>query len=82
MNYKYQIIEKDWYKRRKPDTSNALPLTVKIPNFVKLANHMCKMEVTFDDGSTKELIARVIQNRITKQWTVDGMEVAVRVIES
>lgn len=77
---RYEIIEKDWYKRRAPDQKSKVPVHVDIPDFKMEANHMCKMFVTYDDNSQKALLARVIQNQITKQWTVDGMEVAVRVI--
>jgi len=80
-DYQFEIIKKDWQKRRKPDVNQITPLSVNIPDFRKEKNHMCKMHVSFSDGSEKSLIARVIQNQITKVWTVDGMEVAVRLIE-
>lgn len=77
---KFQIIAKDWYKRRRPDEGKVVPISVEIPDYQPIANHMCKMHVTFSDGTTKQLISRVIFNKLTQQWTVDGMEVAVKVI--
>lgn len=80
-DYQFEIIKKDWQKRRKPDANPIAPVSVVIPDFKKEKNHMCKMLVTFNDGTEKSLISRVIQNQITKVWTVDGMEVAVKLIE-
>ncbi|WP_206484119.1 hypothetical protein [Thalassotalea sp. G2M2-11] len=57
----------------------ALPVKVDIPDYQAIHNHFCTMNVEFSDGSLKSLIARVIYNKLTKEWTVDGMEVAVRV---
>ena len=81
MAVRFVIIEKDWYKRRSPNTSLATPIHVEIPDYQALANHMCQMKVTYSDHSHKTLISRVLQNQITKEWTVDGMEVAVKVVE-
>ena len=39
------------------------------------------MDVLFDNGARKTLIARVIYNKMKGYWTVDGMEVAVKVLE-
>lgn len=79
---KYELIEKDWYKRRVPNVKSAPRIIdISINDFEKTHNHMCKMLVEYDDGTTDSLVARVIQNQVTKKWTVDGMKVAVRVIE-
>jgi|GEM_PF-1834149 len=40
-----------------------------------------RLGINYSDGSKKELIGRVIYNKLNDYWTVDGMEVAVRVIE-
>ena len=80
MAHQFQIIEQDWYKRRVPKGRQIKPVSVAIPDYSQQANHMCQMIVTYDDGSQKVLLARVIQNQITKAWTVDGMEVAVKVL--
>jgi len=77
----FQIIPRDWYKRRRPDQAQPIPVSVQIPEYQALANHICKMLVSYSDGSKKELIGRVIYNKLKHYWTVDGMEVAVRVIE-
>ena len=81
MNYQFTIIEKDWYKRRKPNQVAAKPIAVTVPDYQPIHNQLCHMHVDYDDGSQKELIARVLLNQITEQWTVDGMLVAVRVSE-
>lgn len=77
---KYEIIEKDWYKRRVPSTAPKA-VSVAFDNLQQQANHMCKMHVTFDNGEIKQLISRVIYNKLNNTWSVDGMEVAVRIIE-
>lgn len=81
LNKTFKIIEKDWYKRRAPGVKTVIPLSVDIPAYQEIHNFMCDMNVTFNDGSKKTLLARVIQNKLTQVWTVDGMEVAVRVID-
>ena len=78
---KFEIITKDWYKRRRPEQDVIVPVSVVIPDYQSIANHMCKMHVTYSDGSVKSLISCVIYNKLTSQWTVDGMEVAVRVTQ-
>lgn len=78
-NLQLEIIEKDWYKRRAP-TAHAKAIAVELIDFKPVANHLCDMKVTFDDGSEKILRSRVIFNNLRQQWTVDGAEVAVRVL--
>lgn len=78
---RFEIITKDWYKRRRPEEQAITPVSVTIPEYQAVANHMCKMYVTYSNGSVKPLISRVIFNKLTNQWTVDGMEIAVRVFE-
>lgn len=82
MGRMFQIIAKDWYKRRSPTGAEIKPVHVSIPDYKATHNHICNMIVTFSDRSTKTLIARVLFNELTNQWTVDGMEVAVTVIEN
>ena len=81
MSKKFQIIAKDWYKRRKPTQDNPIAVSVEIPDYQQVANHLCAMDVMFDNGVRKTLIARVIYNKMKGYWTVDGMEVAVKVLE-
>lgn len=80
MTTSFEIIAKDWYKRRRPNDKVAIPISVNIPDFQPIKNHICNMEVHYDDGTSKTLIARVIYNQLNDYWTVDGMEVAVKVI--
>lgn len=80
-HYIFEIIPKDWAKRRKPSVQ-LKPVHVNIPDFQCQEQHFCNMEVTFEDGSEKTFFSRVIKNHITGQWTVDGMHVAVKVIEA
>lgn len=79
MEPRFEIIHKDWYKRRKPVKNLVEPISVEIPDYQATKNHMCKMKVVYSDRSEKQLIARVLFNEKTQQWTVDGMEVAVKV---
>lgn len=80
-SYQFEIINKSWVKRRRAG-AEPQPVAVQIADFQKVKQHMCHMQVTYDDGSTQEYLARVLQNHITGVWTVDGMHVAVRVVES
>lgn len=79
--YQFEIIHKSWTKRRK-DKKEPIPLSVEIPDFELAEQHFCNMQVSFDDGSQQTFFARVLRNHITKQWTVDGMHVAVKVMSS
>ncbi|MFD2166979.1 hypothetical protein ACFSJY_12010 [Thalassotalea euphylliae] len=82
MTYQFEIIPRDWYKRRSPSLPQRKPSQVSIDNFVLEHNHICHMQVQYDDGSQKTLIGRVIYNKLAERWTVDGMELAVNVIVS
>ncbi|WP_448564460.1 hypothetical protein [Thalassotalea ganghwensis] len=77
----FKIIEKDWYKRRTLTGREVKPVHVAIPDYQQVHNHICNMIVSYDDNSIKTLIARVLFNELNQTWTVDGMEVAVTVIE-
>ena len=77
--YQFEIIPKDWAKRRKAK-AEATPIKVSIPDFELKQQHFCNMQVQYADGSQKTLFSRVLKNHITGQWTVDGMHVAVKVI--
>jgi len=78
----FQIIPKDWYKRRTVTGKQIKPVHVAIPDYQEVHNHICNMIVSYSDDSIKNLIARVLYNELTDKWTVDGMEVAVTVIEN
>lgn len=79
VKYKFEIIQKSWSKRRTP-TKEPIPTKVDIPDLVLKEQHFCNMHVTYDDYSERTFYSRVILNPLTKQWTVDGMHVAVKVI--
>ena len=79
LHYTFEIIEKSWSKRRRLEKIPK-PRTVNIPDFTLRENAYCNMIVEYEDGSVKTLFSRVIRNHITKQWTVDGMLEAVKVI--
>ena len=78
--YQFEIIPKSWSKRRRP-VPEPQPIKVDIPDFVLQEQHFCTMQVSYDDGSVKHYYSRVLRNAINGQWTVDGMQVAVKVIE-
>ncbi len=82
MTRTFQIIPKDWYKRRTLTGQEIKPVHVAIPDYQAVHNHICNMIVSYSDESLKTLIARVLYNDLSQKWTVDGMEVAVHVIEN
>jgi hypothetical protein len=77
----FELIPKDWYKRRAPTFNNNLITRVEVPDFKKEKYHMCTLIAHYADNTTKEFIARVLQNHVHKGWTVDAAEVAVRVVD-
>ncbi|TQV72245.1 hypothetical protein FLL45_18680 [Aliikangiella marina] len=74
---KYEIIEKSWSKRRKLDEQVEIT-DIEFKDFAKVHNHFCKMIVTYSDGKSERLVARVVYSDINQHWIVDGMSVAVR----
>jgi len=44
---KFEIIEKDWCKRRAPTKNTITPLSVSIPEYVQEHNYFCDMFVTY-----------------------------------
>ena len=77
---KYEIIKKSWSKRRKLDTEKEI-LNIQFIDFIKQHNHLCKMHITYSDDSEEILISRVLFNQINKTWAIDGMQVAVRLLD-
>jgi len=77
---KYEIITKSWSKRRKLDREKSI-LNIEFLDFFKQHNHFCKMLVHYGDGTQESLISRVVYNEIKQYWTIDGMKVAVRLLE-
>lgn len=72
-------MERDWFKRRTPKPKPKA-ISIEVENFKLESNHFCTMIVTYDDGVVKRYISRVVQNHITKEWAVDGMHEAARVL--
>ena len=72
-----KIIEKSWYKRRRPEEENKVR-SVRVPDYKKEHNHICDMHVIYEDGTETTYIARVLHNEIKDEWIVDGMHVAVK----
>lgn len=81
MERTFEIIPKDWYKRRSKTGEQVRAVHVEIPDYLATHNHICNMVVRYSDNTTKTLIARVIYNSLSEKWTVDGMEVSVVVVE-
>jgi hypothetical protein len=77
--YHFEIIPKNWSMRRKP-AKEPTPVAVTIPDFQCIKNHTCTMQVTYDNNEVKQYFSRVLQHHITKEWKVDGMHVAVKVL--
>lgn len=77
---KYEIIKKSWSKRRKLDEVNEIE-TIEFEEFEKQHNHFCKMVVTYTNGSKEKLVSRVVYSDVNQHWIVDGMSVAVRLLE-
>ena len=81
MAREFKIIPKTWYKSRTFTGKQIEPVHVAIPDYQEVHNHICNMIVSYSDDSLKTLIARVLYNDLNEKWTVDGMEVAVTVVE-
>lgn len=77
---KYEVINKSWSKRRKLDTPKIIS-HIEFSDFQKQHNHFCRMYLHYQDGSEESLLSRVVFNEVKQYWIVDGMQVAVRIIE-
>lgn len=74
-----EIFERCWYKRRAP-TAEKKAVSVVLVDCELINNSFCTMIVSWNDNSQERLIGRVIYNTIKHYWTVDGMKVAVKII--
>ena len=81
MAHSFELMQRDWYKRRKPNSDEVSIVDYEVIDFEKTHNHMCKIKITYSNGKEKVLIARVIFNQLTNVWTIDGMELALKLIE-
>lgn len=77
---KYEVIPKSWSKRRNIDQPKDVE-DIKFIDFKKKHDHFCTMEIQYSDGSKQRLVSRVIYNEIKDHWSVDGMHVAVRLLD-
>ncbi|MDN7125184.1 hypothetical protein [Pseudidiomarina terrestris] len=66
------IQQLSWHKRRKA-TVEPQPVAISVPDFEKVLNHFCTVEVTFDNGEVAKLTGRVTQHPITGVWSVNGI---------
>ncbi len=76
----YEVIRLSWSKRRKIDPPREIN-HIEVINFQKKPNHFCQLKVEFKDGNTETYLSRVTFNEIKSQWIVDGMHVAIRIID-
>jgi len=81
----FEIRQLSWHKRRKPG-QEIKPVSVAAPGFRKEVNHMCDVQVTFDNGETMTMKGRVLQNPVTGTWSVNaintsGQSVFARLVE-
>lgn len=74
-----EIIELSWCKRRAPDKKVKI-INVGIIGYEQIHNHFCRMIVDYEDGTQKNLISRVLYNKMKDHWIIDGMHVAVKVL--
>lgn len=78
----FEIIAKEWCTRRTFTGKKISPVHVAIPDYQPTHEHICNMIVSYSDDSVRTLTARVLYSEFNDQWTVDGMEVEVRVREN
>lgn len=79
--YKFEIRDATWFKRRVPNPKEPKVIDAKVIGFELIKHHLCRMEVIYDNGDTKEFQAQVTQNHITKKWSVSCGYAIVDVIE-
>ena len=81
---KFTLRNNVWTMRRHQtfhEASAPKAVSASVPDFKQEHYFMCDMFVTYDDGSVKKFKSRVLQNRITQNWVVDGMHHMVDVSE-
>lgn len=80
---KYKFVNRNasWFKRRSPNPKEPKVTKVEVVGFKLEKYHSCHMIATYDNGDVIKRIAQVIQNHITKKWTVSCGHVIMDVIE-
>ena len=81
MNHAFQIIINNCYQIHHAAEFQLKAISVDIPDYREVHNHICNMVVTYNDQSEKSLIARVIYNSLNDAWTVDGKALTVNVVD-
>ncbi|GLP96855.1 hypothetical protein [Paraferrimonas sedimenticola] len=82
----FKINQLDWRKRRRP-SQTLTPTRIECEDFQKIHNHFSKTWVSFNDGSHRQMIGRVVLNTVTQEWelnalSADGLSVAATLIET
>lgn len=81
-SYLFELMPRDWYKRRTPNRPEPEPVEiVSVVPFDKVHNLMCTMTVRYSNGTEKQLLSRVLYNKLQDHWAVDAMSVAAKLIE-
>ena len=80
-DYKFELRDATWFKRRVPNPKEPKAIAATVIDFQLIKHHLCKMEVTYDNGDVKTFQAQVTQNHITKKWSVSCGYAMVDVIE-
>lgn len=91
MEAQFELAVMDWYKRRRKQEPQRKIVQHKVINFEKVDNHICGVEITFDDGEVLALEGRVALNQTygamaSKKWSVqainaEGFSVLLRLVE-
>ena len=76
----YKVINTSWSKRRKMEPPKPI-LDIQIIDFIKQHNHFCRLNVTYADGTVESLLSRVIYNPLKDHWTIDGLKVAIQLVD-
>jgi len=82
MNHTFKIITNNCYQSNNTVKNHIKAISVSIPDYQEVHNHICTMDVTYNDRSIKSLIARVIYNNLTNDWIVDAKALVVNVIDT
>lgn len=71
-NFKYEVRQLSWSKRRNHNTQESEVLDIELINFKKEDNHFCTMIVDYENEKI-ELNARVLYNDRQNYWVVAGI---------
>ena len=77
---KYTVVPKSWTKRRAHELPREI-INVEVDDLKKEKNHFCYMTVYYKDGGVEKYFSRVLRNHINGKWFLDGMHVAIEILE-